>query len=252
MADSETNDDSPMVSPKLALFQEALKHIDYGFTVSEIASLMVSLNTGDHDINIRNRDVKQLLIEHYSHRIQFAPNPRQNASEIVYSSSVRPEDLVVKVKNLDILRQSGILLRGLIQKVDFGLGDKFCDSEEIKESWEKTQMSDGLLTFFSSLFNIPKARMGKIQAIMQDHEEDEYLNDDNEAIDEEETDKSVKALHSKLHCLFQIMTYHVHNGRQKTPMHAMVGQSVYSKTRSRVLITTLNRIGVSTSYNEVR
>ena len=66
------------------------------------------------------------------------------------------------------------------------------------------------------------------------------------------TDKSIKTLQTQVHCLFQIMTYHIHKGRQKTPMHAMVGQSVYGKTRSRVLITTLNRIGVSTSYNEVR
>ena len=78
---------SPIVAPKRALFQEAVKQInpllekDYGFTVSEIASFMASLNTGDDDLNIRNRDVKQLLIEHYGDRIQFAPNPRRNASE---------------------------------------------------------------------------------------------------------------------------------------------------------------------------
>ena len=94
--------------------------------------------------------------------------------------------------------------------------------------------------------------MAKIQALMPDYEEEDRSDNSDDEDDFEEADESIKTLHTQLHCLFQIITYHIHKGRQKTPMHAMVGQSVYSKTRSRVLITTLNRIGVSTSYNEVR
>ena len=149
----EPSESSHILAPKRDLFQKAMKQIDpllendYGFTISEITSLMVSLNTGNDKLIIRNRDVKQMLIETYGDKIQFAQNPRRNVSEMVYSAKVHHENLVAKIKNLDILRQSGSLLRGLIQQVDSGLGDKFCDSEEIKESWEKTQMPDGLLTF---------------------------------------------------------------------------------------------------------
>ena len=45
---------------------------------------------------------------------------------------------------------------------------------------------------------------------------------------------------------------HIHHSRRKTPLHTMIGQYIYGKTRSREIITTLNRVGTSTSYNDVR
>ena len=123
-------------------------------------------------------------------------------------------------KNLDILRESGTLLRELLQDVDFVLDDNFCDVEEIKTSWENTHMPDGLLTLFSSLFNIPKAQMANIQSVVG---VDEYL--DNDLDLGGENNRSIKNLNAKLHCIFQIMTYHIHRGRKKTLMHGMVGHS---------------------------
>ena len=79
---------------------------------------------------------------------------------------IKPRDLASKIKNLDILRESGTLLRELLQDVDFGLDDKFCDDEEIKNSWENTHMPEGLLTFFSSLVNIFNAQMANIQSVV--------------------------------------------------------------------------------------
>ena len=52
----------------------------------------------------------------------------------------------------------------------------------------------------------------------------------------------------KIKCFYQIMYYIFHNGRKRTSLHTMTGQ----KCKSRVLIKTLNRIGVSSCYNEVR
>ena len=49
-----------------------------------------------------------------------------------------------------------------------------------------------------------------------------------------------------------MMLYNVHNGRKKTPPHLMAAHNVYDKCKSRELITTLNRIGVCVSYNEVQ
>lgn len=49
-----------------------------------------------------------------------------------------------------------------------------------------------------------------------------------------------------------MISYRVHGGKQKPPLHANVGQAVYGKTRSRELLTSLNRVGVSTSDKEVR
>ena len=49
-----------------------------------------------------------------------------------------------------------------------------------------------------------------------------------------------------------MMFYNVHNRRKKTPLHLMAAHNVCNKCKSRELITTLNRIGVCVSYNEVQ
>jgi len=55
-----------------------------------------------------------------------------------------------------------------------------------------------------------------------------------------------------MHCLYQIIVYMLHNGRHATGLHTMIGHAVFSYDRSKTLITTLNRIGVSNSYNAVK
>ena len=41
-------------------------------------------------------------------------------------------------------------------------------------------------------------------------------------------------------------------GCRKTPLHVMIGQGTYRKTRSRELLTNINNVGVSISYCEAR
>jgi len=55
-----------------------------------------------------------------------------------------------------------------------------------------------------------------------------------------------------MHCLYQIIVYMLHNGRHATRLHTMIGHAVFSHDQSKTLITTLNRIGVSNSYNAVK
>ena len=46
--------------------------------------------------------------------------------------------------------------------------------------------------------------------------------------------------------------YTLADGKTNTPLHVMTDQSVYSRCCSRSIITSLNKIGVSTSYDAVR
>ena len=257
--DSQDKDSSGI--EKNLIFEEVVKQIDvllereYCFSVSEVREIMESYNEYTGELTIRNRDVKHLLIQHYGDSIQFAQNPRRNESELVFSAKIEPGDLACKIKNLDVLKEAGTLLRTLLKDVDFGLTDKFCDAEQLKESWEKTQMPDGLLTFFSALFEIPKADMSQIEAIIEEAQADDSNEencDDTENDSNDENSHKAFKTHTALHCLFQMMTYQIHKGHQKTPMHAMVGQSVYAKTRSKVLLTLLQHLGMSTGYSEVR
>ena len=45
-----------------------------------------------------------------------------------------------------------------------------------------------------------------------------------------------------------MLSYRKHGGKKEPPLHTVVGQAVYGKTRSRELLTSFNRIVASTSY----
>ena len=48
------------------------------------------------------------------------------------------------------------------------------------------------------------------------------------------------------------MKYILHGGMQQTPLTTMVPHSVFAQNRSKTQITTLNHIGPSKSYSEVK
>ncbi len=85
-------------------------------------------------------------------------------------------------------------------------------------------------------------------------EDDDVANGDNASPDDSSHDIqwAVSNQQNQLNCLFQIMYYQMFNGARKTPLHASFGQYQYGKGRSREMLTVANRIGVSTSYNDVR
>ena len=106
-----------------------------------------------------NRDLKHLMVAHYGDSIKFSTNIRVNESEMFFSSEISASELAIKLKNQNILREAGIQLREALLNVDFGLQDSFCDSTDLKESWENSKMPSPLLTFFSALFNTPKHKL---------------------------------------------------------------------------------------------
>ena len=65
----------------------------------------------------------------------------------------------MKLKNRDKIKAAALQLRKLLIDVDFGLQDSFCDSADLKASWENTLMPAHLLTSFSTLFEIPKHKL---------------------------------------------------------------------------------------------
>ena len=154
---NEAGDDST-VNLKRLIISRAIESIDpllsngYCFTVSEVGEFMETLlEDGEEMCSLYNRDVKSFLVTHYGDAIQCCPNTRRNESEMFFSATISACDIASKLKNLNIMREAGQHLRSLLKEVNFGLGDTFCDAAELQDSWEKTQMPDGLLTFFSAL-----------------------------------------------------------------------------------------------------
>ena len=109
-------------------------------SVSNIIVYTCMLDKGHH-ITLQNKDIKQLLIDHYGNKIQFA-HTCSNAIELVYSQAIHYSDLETKIKNQDILHEAGYISRGTLQQIKFGLWDKFCDARDVRNSWKATSMPD--------------------------------------------------------------------------------------------------------------
>ena len=97
-----------------------------------------------------------------------------------------------------------------------------------------------LIYFFSHLFNIPQSYSCNHQVNAYDIEDD----DDAPAL----TKRKVM----KIKSLYQILYCNLHGGKEKTPLHLFTGHSVYKKCKSREVLTSFNKVGVTVSYNEVQ
>ena len=80
------------------------------------------------------------------------------------------------MRSLDNIKTAAATIRQSLLGLDFGLDDKFCDVEELKEAWRKKVMPNVLLTFFSTLFN----RSMRLRNLLQGIDEGSCANMDNE------------------------------------------------------------------------
>lgn len=240
-------------SNKFTLFERANEILEplliagYGFTLSDIRQLMANF---DDTVVIHNNEVKIFLVRVYKDKIRFCDSNRKNEPLMVFSADLTPEVLAAKIRSQDTVKSAGTILRGSLKDCDFGLNDKFCDVSDLQKSWESVTMPDAVLTFFSSLFNVSKTKLFQTRA-PEFGVEAEDSGDDIEDTCEDLEDKHLNQLTVQMNSLFQIMFYQIHRGKKKTPLHMMTGHALYDKCKSKELITSMNRIGVSTSYNDV-
>ena len=78
-------------------------------------------------------------------------------------------------------------------------------------------MPDGLMTFFSALFSIPKACMVDVHPIVIPDDEEMDMEGEPDANGDCDSARGATNQLTQLHCLFQILTYHLHKSRQKNP-----------------------------------
>ena len=147
-----------------------------------------------------------------------------------FHSLIPVHELASEIKNLDIIREAAERLRQYMLEIDFGLSDRFCDAAEIQESWEGTSMPDDWMHFFSfsHLFNVSKSSRLKFRMdnVFPDSNEDEDNHSDSDAVSAAENkDFHNKNIHIQLYCLVQMLSYRMHEGKKKPPLHAMVGEA---------------------------
>ena len=56
----------------------------------------------------------------------------------------------------------------------------------------------------------------------------------------------------KSYVIFQLIYYFLLNRTKKTPLHVSIAQSIHNECRSKKLITVLNRLAISISYDKLR
>ena len=233
-------------SKRLLFLQEveSIKElIDRGFGVP-LSEIRDTLNEKYGDSFISNKEVKLFVIEHFGEDIQFICSKRKNESMILFSSV---EDVVQKMKSIDIVNDTTRMIQQSLNTAEFGLDDKFGDAEELASSWNRCELPDILISFFATLFNIPQAIL--IKSFL---DSDNIFECDDEDLDDALFASPQTARAVKVKSLYQMVYYILHNCKKKTPLHVMMGHHIYDKCKSREVITSLNRVGVSTSYNEVR
>ena len=149
------------------------------------------------------------------------------------------------------------MLREEIKSCTFGLEKKHCDAFDLQDAWTNGKIKENA-KLLAALFNLNRIAMN----VDGSNKKQIYLNDmifdsddDSDDADDEATEtpscrtitKSIRAYY-----IYQMMVYTITDGKIKTPLHVITGQSVYSGCRSRSTITSFDKIGVFTSYDNMR
>ena len=88
------------------------------------------------------------MLEHFQDSIQFRPSQRKNESVLVFSSKVRIQDVIQKLRSIDEIKLAASTIGETLLKETFDIHDKFCNVIELKSLWETVKIPDTLMTFF--------------------------------------------------------------------------------------------------------
>ena len=144
----------------------------------------------------------------FGENIQFCSSERKNQSFFVFSSKISIKDILNKLRSLDTTKVVATKLQESLLSVDFNLNNKFCDVEELRESWQTTKMPDEWMAFMCELFNIRKSTILHIY----------YSNDDIDVeVDRDDVniDERISQKIAKLSSIFQILFYNINNAKTK-------------------------------------
>ena len=92
-------------------------------------------------------------------KLDLFPSDRRNESLMIYSSELTPDMLANNIRSNGALKRNAKILRDAVTEFDFGLDDKICDAQELKNAWTSTKVPYVVLTLLSSLCNITKSRI---------------------------------------------------------------------------------------------
>ena len=191
--------------------------LDFTTTACSLTSIRDRLN--EHlSVPVPNRAVKHLIIALYGDAVCFTYPSNKRISQMVFSVKSNPASLLESMRQVSPVQQVATELAQELKDYKFGLERSFCKPRDL-------QLSTDLL-----LKNPP----GKWEEFCS------FLF------------KSKLISQVKRDVVFQILHYIMSGGKEPTPFHVMVAEGVHSLTRSKELVTALNRHGICVSYNTVK
>lgn len=103
------------------------------------------MNSGEHDINLFNNEVKIFLSEYFGDEIKFRSSKQKNQLAFVFSASLEMKDVISNLRSFDATKTVVAELRKSIRTVDFRFKGKFCDAERILDINQNTKSVDYIL-----------------------------------------------------------------------------------------------------------
>ena len=154
-------------------------------------------------LTLHNYQIKSYLFSEFKNELKFAQPHQMKKAMIAYPADISSDQLVARIEHFERSKQVGQMIRKKLLEVDFGLTDKFCDSANLKDSWENTRMPETLIEFFSGLLNMSKADLVRASGMDSSTQEfqDALLNkcadnedeESSESEDESSDDETVSA-----------------------------------------------------------
>ena len=197
------------------------------------------------DICVNNREVKVLLTNYFGSKISFSKPKQVNKSQMFFSSTVKAENLAETIRSTDPIRQCAEMIRQCLLELDFDLQDRFCDVNDLETATANMVIPEPILKFFATLYNFDMNSFENTSKRLMKGAAD---------VVGDESDCGTRVSEAKcrqVQGLTQTLYYILHRGRKRTPMHIMNSQAIYDACKSATLITSFNRYGLCSSYDEL-
>lgn len=190
------------------------------FELSYLATRIAEI-TELENASVDNRTVKTLLIDKYGEKVLFSHPFDRTKSAMVFLTDIPLADVVERVRQLDDnkIKMCAKLLRDEAVAAKLLPDEYLCDETLIENTINKTELPPAWMTFLQKLFSAKNQKL-----------EGSCL-------------RRAKSIFSDIvYCITE----------KKTPKHVALAESVHHLSRSKHLITILNKLGHSISYQALK
>ncbi len=207
--------------------------------------------------DFNNREVRMLLVDRYGDKMSFSNPKEANKSTIAFlQDCCSKEDMVDMLQSINPIKQCAKEIRQALLNEDFGLSDKFCDANDLRQAWTSIVIPEPVKTFLITLMDFEGFDFEETTVTNDEDDEgdDEDGLDGDNGIDEKDEEKSAHGSVQKkrrILSLYQLVYFMVHSGRKRTPLHILNAEAIHHASRNSQLVTSFHRLGIAMGYDEL-